>query len=97
MIRVDLSRCTGCRRCEAACAFFHTGRINPELARLKVIHLYETGVVWQAQVEGLKWIFSSTVDQLCSHLMVTCTDRFQITTGIAFILHTNVVEKGGRE
>jgi Fe-S-cluster-containing hydrogenase component 2 len=44
MIRVDLSRCTGCRRCEAACAFFHTGRINPELARLKVIHLYETGV-----------------------------------------------------
>jgi carbon-monoxide dehydrogenase iron sulfur subunit len=44
MIRVDLSRCTGCRRCEAACAFFHTGRINPELARLKVVHLYETGV-----------------------------------------------------
>jgi len=44
MIRVDLSRCTGCRRCEAACAFFHTGRINPELARLKVVHLYETGI-----------------------------------------------------
>jgi len=44
MIRVDLSRCTGCRRCEAACAFFHTGRINPELARIKVTHLYESGV-----------------------------------------------------
>ncbi len=44
MIRVDLSRCTGCRRCEAACAFFHSGRINPELARIKVTHLYESGV-----------------------------------------------------
>ncbi len=44
MIQVDLSRCTGCRRCEAACAFFHTGRINPELSRLKVVHLYESGV-----------------------------------------------------
>ncbi len=44
MIRVDLSRCTGCRRCEAACAFFHTGRINPELARIKVTQLYEIGI-----------------------------------------------------
>ncbi len=44
MIRVDISRCTGCRRCEAACAFFHTGRINPEMARLNVLHLYEIGV-----------------------------------------------------
>jgi Fe-S-cluster-containing hydrogenase component 2 len=44
MIRVELSRCTGCRRCEAACAFFHTGRINPELARIRVTNLYESGV-----------------------------------------------------
>ncbi len=44
MIRIDLSRCTGCRRCEAACTFYHTGRINPEMARLKVVHLYESGV-----------------------------------------------------
>lgn len=44
MIQVDLSKCTGCRRCEAACAFFHTGRINPLLARIKVTHLYESGI-----------------------------------------------------
>jgi Fe-S-cluster-containing hydrogenase component 2 len=44
MIQVDLSKCTGCRRCEAACAFFHTGRINPMLARIKVIHLYDNGI-----------------------------------------------------
>jgi len=43
-IRVDLSKCTGCKRCEAACAFFHTGRINNHLARIKVINIYETGI-----------------------------------------------------
>ena len=44
MIQVDLYKCTGCRRCEAACAFFHTGRINPSLARIKVTLLYESGL-----------------------------------------------------
>ncbi len=43
-IRVDISKCTGCRRCETACAFFRTGRINHNLARIKVMSLYETGV-----------------------------------------------------
>ena len=43
-IRVDISKCTGCRRCETACAFFHTGKINHHQARIKVISLYETGV-----------------------------------------------------
>ena len=43
-IRVDLSKCTGCKRCEAACAFFHTGRINNHLARIRVINIYEAGI-----------------------------------------------------
>ncbi len=43
-IRVDISKCTGCRRCETACAFFHTGKINHHQARIKVINLYEIGV-----------------------------------------------------
>jgi Fe-S-cluster-containing hydrogenase component 2 len=44
MIAVDLSKCTGCRRCETACAFFRSGRVNPSLARIKVLNLYESGV-----------------------------------------------------
>lgn len=44
MINVDLTRCTGCRRCEAACSFFRTGRINRQKSRIKVLNLYETGV-----------------------------------------------------
>jgi carbon-monoxide dehydrogenase iron sulfur subunit len=43
MIRIDLNKCTGCQRCETACSFFHTGRINNHLSRIKVLNLYETG------------------------------------------------------
>jgi len=43
VILVDISKCTGCRRCETTCSFFHTGRINTHLARIKVLNLYETG------------------------------------------------------
>jgi carbon-monoxide dehydrogenase iron sulfur subunit len=44
MIKVDLSRCTGCGRCAVHCSFFHTGKINPRLSRIKVLNLYESGV-----------------------------------------------------
>lgn len=43
MICVDLRKCTGCRRCETACTFFHTGRINNHRTRIKVLSLYEAG------------------------------------------------------
>ena len=44
MIRIDLSRCTGCRMCETACAFFHTGKINRNMSRINVQNLYEIGI-----------------------------------------------------
>jgi len=44
MIHVDISKCTGCRSCETACSFFHTGRVSNHLARIKVMHHYETGI-----------------------------------------------------
>lgn len=44
MIRVDVSKCTGCKQCESVCAFFHTGRVNNHLSRIKVMNLYETGI-----------------------------------------------------
>jgi len=44
LIQIDISKCTGCRRCEVVCAFFHTGRINHHLSRIKVLNLYETGI-----------------------------------------------------
>ncbi|MCK5056413.1 MAG: hypothetical protein KAT34_07155 [Candidatus Aminicenantes bacterium] len=44
MIKVDIGKCTGCRMCETACSFFHTGAINRHMSRIKVIHHYGTGV-----------------------------------------------------
>ncbi len=44
MIRIDLARCTGCRRCEVACAFARSGRVGRGLARIKVVQIYEQGL-----------------------------------------------------
>ena len=41
MIRIDAARCTGCRCCEAACAFHHTGSGGRVLSRIRVVNLYE--------------------------------------------------------
>jgi len=44
MIEVDINKCTGCRMCETACSFYHTGQTNRLLARIKVVNKYETGI-----------------------------------------------------
>ena len=44
MIKIDLGRCTGCKMCETACAYFHSGKVNRHLSRIKLINLYEMGV-----------------------------------------------------
>ena len=44
MIKVDIGKCTGCRMCETACSFFHSGSVNRHMARIKVVNLYQSGV-----------------------------------------------------
>lgn len=44
MISADISKCTGCRMCETACSFHHSGEVNRHSARIKVVHHYSTGV-----------------------------------------------------
>ncbi len=44
MIKVDLHKCTGCKKCEVVCAFFHSGKVSNRLARIKVLNLYELGI-----------------------------------------------------
>lgn len=44
MIKLDLTKCTGCKKCEVACAFFHSGKVSNRIARVKVLNLYEIGV-----------------------------------------------------
>jgi len=44
LIKVDLHKCTGCKKCEVVCAFFHSGKVSNRLARIKVLNLYELGI-----------------------------------------------------
>lgn len=44
MIHVDINKCTGCRMCETACTMYHTGRVNRNMARIKVINLFHSGI-----------------------------------------------------
>ena len=44
MILVDVSKCTGCRMCETACSFYHSGAVNRHTARIKVVNLYASGI-----------------------------------------------------
>ena len=44
MIKVDISKCTGCKRCEVVCSFFRTGRISNHLSRIKILNLYQIGI-----------------------------------------------------
>jgi len=44
MIVIDPAKCSGCRRCEVNCAFFHTGRVGRASARIKVVKMEDIGV-----------------------------------------------------
>jgi len=44
MIEFDLHLCTGCRRCEVACAFSHFEIFSPVYSRIKVVKIEEIGI-----------------------------------------------------
>ncbi|MDY6895124.1 MAG: 4Fe-4S dicluster domain-containing protein [Thermotogota bacterium] len=41
VLMLDQAKCTGCRACEYACSFEHTGRFNPLDSRIKVNEFWE--------------------------------------------------------
>jgi len=53
-IKVEPSRCTGCRRCELVCPLFHEGTVNPERSR-----------VW-VEERGEELLYVPHICQLCS-------------------------------
>ena len=44
MITLDLSKCSGCSRCEVNCSFFHSGKIGRSGARIKVVKIEDIGI-----------------------------------------------------
>ena len=44
MITLDLSKCSGCSRCEVNCSFFHSGKIGRSGSRIKVVKIEDIGI-----------------------------------------------------
>ena len=61
-IRADPARCTGCRRCQLICAYYHTGRFGIDPTR---IHIRE------ALHGGVDITFSDACDQ-CGQCVSYC-------------------------
>lgn len=44
MIRIEASKCSGCRRCEVNCSFFHSGKVGRNGSRIKVVKIEDRGI-----------------------------------------------------
>jgi len=44
MIRVNPEKCSGCRRCEVDCSFFHSGKVGRSGSRIRVVKIEEIGL-----------------------------------------------------
>ena len=44
MITLDLSKCSGCSRCQVHCSFFHSGKVGRSGARIKVVKFEDIGI-----------------------------------------------------
>jgi len=44
MITLDVSKCSGCSRCQVHCSFFHSGKVGRRGARIKVVKFEDTGI-----------------------------------------------------
>ena len=44
MLQIDLNKCSGCRRCETHCSFYHSGKTGHMGARIKVEKIEGIGI-----------------------------------------------------
>lgn len=54
MISVDVSKCSGCRRCEVHCSFFHSGKVGRAGARIKVVKMEDLGIDFPVVCQACK-------------------------------------------
>lgn len=54
MIRIEVSKCTGCRSCETACAFYHSGKVGGSISRIRITNIFERGIDGPVVCQGCR-------------------------------------------
>jgi carbon-monoxide dehydrogenase iron sulfur subunit len=52
MLILDPAKCSGCRRCEVHCSFFHSGRVGRSASRIKVVKIEDRGLDYPVVCQG---------------------------------------------
>jgi anaerobic carbon-monoxide dehydrogenase iron sulfur subunit len=52
MLNLDPAKCSGCRRCEVHCSFFHSGRVGRSASRIKVVKIEDQGLDYPVVCQG---------------------------------------------
>lgn len=54
MLSLDPAKCSGCRRCEVHCSFFHSGKVGRSASRIKVVKIEDQGLDYPVFCQGCK-------------------------------------------
>ena len=52
MLILDPAKCSGCRRCEVHCSFFHSRRVGRSASRIRVVKIEEQGLDYPVVCQG---------------------------------------------
>ena len=54
MLNLDPAKCSGCRRCEVHCSFFHSGKVGRSAGRIKVVKIEDRGLDYPVVCQGCR-------------------------------------------
>jgi len=74
MLIIDANKCSGCRRCETHCSFYHSGKTGHLGARIKVEKIEITGVDFPVVCHQCKEHYCTK----CPREAISITDRGSI-------------------
>lgn len=72
-LRFRLSDCTGCKLCQLACSAVHDGVFNPEKARLKMTHEYNSEGI---KIRSSHCILCGKCEEVCPTSAITTNNRW---------------------
>ena len=68
MITLELSKCSGCSRCQVSCAFFHSGKVGRKGARIKVVKMEAIGIDYPVVCQQCKERYCTKCPEKAIHI-----------------------------